>query len=178
MAKPAASTPTTVYSSLLSRIARPTMAGSPPNRPHPERFRRGRRRDPPRAARRRAAAGGRSAPAPQHVEEIPGGPNALHPFGRRLVAQVRAVGEEPGKARERSRGIAIVDEVRHVERRAIAARLIGPDPEHLFDVAIGQLSEQDAVHDAEDRRRRADRQCDRDDGPHVNAGVLRRARRL
>ena len=38
----------------------------------------------------------------EDIEEIPGGPNALHALGRRLVAQVRAVSEEPGKPRERS----------------------------------------------------------------------------
>jgi len=61
--------------------------------------------------------------------------------------------EESGEARERLRRIAIVDEIRHVERRAVAARLIGPYPEQLLDVAVRQLPQQDGVDDAEDRRR-------------------------
>jgi hypothetical protein len=32
------------------------------------------------------------------IEEIPGGPDALHALARRLVAQVCAVREEPGEA--------------------------------------------------------------------------------
>src|SRR5262249_21527046 len=99
----------------------------------------------------------------QDVEEIPRGANALYALRLALVAQVRAEGEESGEAREAPRAITVVDEVRHVERRAIAARLIGPDPEDALDVAIRQLPQQDAIHDAEDGGRRANRQCNGDD---------------
>ena len=69
----------------------------------------------------------------EDVEQIASRPYALHAFGSRLVAEIRAVREEPGEAGKAFGGFPVVDEVRHVERRAVAARLIGPDPEHPLD---------------------------------------------
>ena len=130
----------------LSRIARPTIAGSPPNRrtqngsaQHDDMVR-------ARALHRTAAAGGRvRACAPSTSNRLP---VARMPCTRSAAAsslRFALYAKKPAKPGQRSGRIAVVDEVGHIERRAIAARLIGPDPEHALDVAVRQLSQQHAI---------------------------------
>jgi hypothetical protein len=98
------------------------------------------------------------------------GAQALEPLARRLVAEARAVVEEPGQAVERSGAVAVVDEIRHVERRSIAPGLVGPHPEHAIDVPVRQLAQQHGVDDAEDRGRGAHRQRNGRDGAECERG--------
>ncbi len=108
----------------------------------------------------------------QHLEGIGGDPHSLQSLGVAAFRERDAPVREGGDPGQSLILVPIVDEIRKVERAFDGIRTARRDPHQLLRLPERKLPEQDAVHQAENRRIAADAKRERQDRDRCDARLL------